>query len=344
MKKCEFDRETLALYDVDDLTRKLVYEHIAGCSNCAQIVEQYRMNATLLFQASSETELKDIRTGKKEKPRNLGRRMATAAVLVLVFCAIAVAPAIAQFTKTLGLGRMLRSGHGRDNIVFPVAGLGTGPSDGVEFFPVEGYADKPSGEIRWHRDTPQGTYVSIETQDEYEAELFLGRELGLPPSWSGALVVYRYNDGNGKLQSWGVSLTSVSLTYARDFVGIEVALPPSIDGTEILLSKRLSSDGKLLEAHVGGAELGYWAAYTHDGAPNDVIDFSSDMTVRTEEHTLVDGYAALLILSETPSKVRTDFLLVREEQWLYGVTTADGVNSQDDIDQLIKIMESRRKR
>lgn len=127
-----------------------------------------------------------------------------------------------------------------------------------------------------------------------------------------------------------------SLDEARAFLGFGVALPPALEGREMLLFREVTDEGDLVMVGLSEPNLGFWARYRPAGDHRVQVTYGSDYQVTTETR-VIGGRQALLVWTERISGKRGPVEIWLEDgNWVYELR--DNLGSMETLLNLVESM------
>ncbi len=125
-----------------------------------------------------------------------------------------------------------------------------------------------------------------------------------------------------------------SLAEAREFLGHGVALPPALEGSEMLLYKEHDKAGTLLVVGLSEPNSGFWARYRPAGDHRLQASYGSEFSVSTEQRTVAGRPARVITTVQKSGKTAAE-LWLEDGQWVYELHDPRG-----DVSRLIQVAES----
>lgn len=127
---------------------------------------------------------------------------------------------------------------------------------------------------------------------------------------------------------------TTSLTKARSFLGVDVELPPSLEGLSMRVYREVEKNGELIMAGLSAPEPGFWARYRPNGDHSTQETYSSDWQVVTEDTTLGGRPARLVTAKGAKGNTQVEIWMV-DGNWTYELRDDFG-----DMARLTKMAES----
>lgn len=143
-------------------------------------------------------------------------------------------------------------------------------------------------------------------------------------------------EAQGIVDPMVVQKTTHSLAEARAFLGNGVTLPPSLEGSEMLLYREVDKEGKVLVIGLSEPNKGFWARYRPANDHQVTASYGSDFNVEITERDIKGRPARLVKLSRKDSAKKAEAeLWVHDGNWVYELRDPMG-----DVDSLVKVAES----
>lgn len=127
--------------------------------------------------------------------------------------------------------------------------------------------------------------------------------------------------------------TTRSLAEARRFLGEGVALPPALEGREMLVWRTLDKDGQTYAMGLSEQTLGFWVRWRADGNHRVLVKYGDGYTLLRERRTL-DGRPALLLKAVRPVKEGPAEIWMEDGKWVYELR-----DPVADMERLVKLAE-----
>lgn len=128
---------------------------------------------------------------------------------------------------------------------------------------------------------------------------------------------------------------TTSLAEAREFLGNGVALPPELEGQEMLLYRVEDKEGKLVMVGLSEPNTGFWARYRADGKLERInATYGDAFDVTTEESSIGGRPAKIVTATQKSGKASVD-IWIQDGKWVYEI---HGYGR--DLPKLMKMAES----
>lgn len=110
-----------------------------------------------------------------------------------------------------------------------------------------------------------------------------------------------------------------TLAEARALLPAGVALPPDLEGQEMLITRVTEKSGTILAADLAGTTKGFWARYRANGQHDQVhATYDADFTVTTESRTIA-GRSFEIVTATLPGGKATVTIWGEDGPWMYEV-------------------------
>ena len=121
-----------------------------------------------------------------------------------------------------------------------------------------------------------------------------------------------------------VQKTTTSLAEAREFLGNGVTLPPSLEGSEMLLYREMDKEGKVLVIGLSAIEKGFWARYRPANDHQVNASYGSDFIVEVTELDANGRTGRLVKLTRKDAAKKAEAeLWIHDGNWVYELHNFD---------------------
>lgn len=152
----------------------------------------------------------------------------------------------------------------------------------------------------------------------------------LPPVGDGGVLFDR--EPLGEL---AVSIFTNSVAKAREFLGYGVALPPALEGREMLLYRVDDGAGHMEMIGVSCVEAGFWARYRPAGDHKVGVTYGSNFVVSTEKRVVAGRSALVVNVTQISGKIGPAEIWMEDGNWVYELR-----DNMGDLPALLKLAES----